>query len=117
MITDGDSSLTTAAVIFNGHPTIYILRYKQSEPKLSLTHEIKVAPDSSNPNLLPFDVEFYDYCRLVIVKTYDGSIMGYRIPEVVLEIDKHTKGNPVPMEEEEVKKILKYPLMMLNLEP
>ena len=55
MISDGDNFVTTAAVIFQNHHSIHIIRYKHSEPKIYLTYEIKVAPDASDPNLLPFD--------------------------------------------------------------
>lgn len=54
MITDGDTSITTIAVINHGHHIITIARYRYSEPKLFITDEIHVAPDSSDPNLLPY---------------------------------------------------------------
>lgn len=75
-----------------------------------------MAPDASDPSLLPFSCELHDHSRLLTVKTYDGTILAYKIPELTLEIDKHIKGNPVPLEEEEVKKILKCPLNMAVLE-
>jgi hypothetical protein len=53
-INDGDVSITTLAVILNNHNKIYILRYKHSEPKLTLTHLIEIAADESDPNRLPF---------------------------------------------------------------
>jgi hypothetical protein len=64
----------------NSHGRIYILRYKHSEPKLVLTHQIEVAVDENDPNQLPFGCEFDDYGRLLFVYTYDGSISVYKIP-------------------------------------
>ena len=58
----------------------------------------------------------HDFARLLTVKTYDGNIYAYKISEVTLEIDKFIKGTPVPLEDEEVRKILKYPLNMSILE-
>ena len=54
IISDGDSSVTTIAVIQQNCHIISILRYKQSEPKLYLTEEIEVAVNEGDPNLLPF---------------------------------------------------------------
>jgi hypothetical protein len=54
MITDGDTTITTVAAINHSHHIITILRYRYSEPKLFITDEIMIAPDSSNPNILPY---------------------------------------------------------------
>ena len=48
----------------------------------------------------------------MVIMQYDGSIVGFDIPELALDIDAHTKTSAVPLLEEEVKKILKYPLKM-----
>lgn len=80
MISDGDTSITTAAVINHNHHIISILRYRYSEPKLFLTDEIMVAADSSDPNNLPYSCELYDFCRLLCVKTYSGKILFFRLP-------------------------------------
>ena len=50
------------------------------------------------------------------MKTYNGNILGFRIPELTLEIDKHIKSEPIPLEEDQIKKILKYPLNMVTFE-
>lgn len=50
------------------------------------------------------------------MKLFNGKFQFYRLPEVVLEIEKKTKAGSIPLEEEQIKKILKYPLDMANLE-
>jgi hypothetical protein len=116
MVSDGDTSITTAAAINHNHHIVTILRDRYSEPKLSITDEVAVAPDASNPNLLPYSCEIHDFCRLLSVRTYNGQILFFRLPELPLEIEKRTKTGPLPMEEEQVKKLLRYPLEMATLE-
>lgn len=79
-ISDGDNSITTLAVALNGHNKIYILRYLHSEPKLHLVYLIEVAPDDNNINRCPYSTLFDDYGRILFVYTYEGSILGYRVP-------------------------------------
>jgi hypothetical protein len=97
MINDGDLSITTIAVVLNGHNKIYILRYKHSEPKLTLTHTIEIAVDESDPNKLPYTCQFEDYGRLLFVCTYDGSIHLYRIPEVKIDLDEINRNQAIPL--------------------
>lgn len=100
----------------HNHNIISIIRYKHSEPKLFLTEEIEVAANSDDPNCLPYSCEFFDFCRLLVVKTNNGNILGYRIPEPTLDIDKHLKTDSIPLEEDQIKKILKYPINMATFE-
>ena len=116
LLTDGDQTFTTAAVVLNSHPNVYVLRYRHGEQKLQLTQEVIVAPDSSHPGKLPYTCEWADYSRLLLVYTYDGSILMYRIPELVLDIDAINRTQTIPLEEEEFKKKLRYPLSYAQLE-
>lgn len=50
------------------------------------------------------------------MRTFGGKILVFRLPELILEIEKKTKASTIPLEEEQIKKLLKYPLEMASLE-
>jgi hypothetical protein len=86
MVSDGATTITTVAAINHSHHIITILRYRYSEPKLYITEEVLVATDATDPNLLPYSCELHDFCRLLSVRTYNGQLLFFRLPEPVLEI-------------------------------
>lgn len=45
-----------------------------------------------------------------------GSILAYRIPEMVLDLDAINRNQRIPLEEEDFKKKLRYPLSYALLE-
>ncbi len=62
--------MTTIAVILNAHPIVTILRYRHSEPKLFVTHEVIVSEDDEDVNKMPYEAQLEDSGRLLVVKTY-----------------------------------------------
>ena len=103
-------TITTAAVVLNSHPKVAILRYRHGEQKLILTHEIVVTEANDDPGKLPYSCQWEEYSRLLFVFTHDGSILLYRIPELILDLDSINRNQSIPLEEEEFKKRLRYPL-------
>ena len=57
-LNDGDLSFTTVAAVLNGHNKIFIARYRHDQPKLVVTHEIKVAANNEDPSKLPYYCHF-----------------------------------------------------------
>ena len=48
--------------------------------------------------------------------TYGGSILGFRISEIPIDLDAIQRGLTIPLEEEELKKKLRYPFNYANIE-
>jgi hypothetical protein len=59
---------------------------------------------------LPYACQWEDYSRLLFVFTLNGSILLYRIPEMNLDLEAINRNHTIPLEEEEFRKKLKYPL-------
>jgi hypothetical protein len=81
-----------------------------------LTHTIEVATNEDEPGKLPFRCQFDDYSRILFVFTYAGSILAYPIPEVPIDLDEISRNQNIPLEEEEIKKKLRYPLTYSHIE-
>lgn len=108
LLTDGETTFTTAAVIFNGHPSIFIVRYRHGEQKLMTTYEVQVGK-GEDCNKFPYSCQWDDYSRLLIAHTYEGSILLYRIPEIIVDLDAINRNQTIPLEQEDFKKKLRYP--------
>jgi hypothetical protein len=59
---------------------------------------VEVALDDSDPNKLPYSCEFTDYGRLLLVYTYDGSILLYKVPEVPFDLEEINRNQAIPLE-------------------
>lgn len=61
-----------------------------------------------NPWQYPYACKWDDYSRLLLVFTFAGSILLFRVPEPVLDVDSITRNQTIPLEEEEVRKKLRF---------
>ena len=64
--------ITTVAVLSNNCPTITILRYKHSEPKLHITHEVTVNEEPDNINKMPFECQLENSGRVLVANYMMG---------------------------------------------
>ena len=65
---------------------------------------------------LPFRCQWEEYSRLLFVYTYGGDILLYRVPELSLDLDFINRTQTIPLEEEEFRKRLRYPLNYAHIE-
>lgn len=72
--------MTISAVVSNNSPVIKIVRSKHNEPKMFIGCEVKIADQLDHISKYPYECSLEDEARLLIVKTYDGSIIAFTLP-------------------------------------
>lgn len=63
-----------------------------------ITHEIEVSKEGE-VGKLPYSCRWDDYCRLLLVFTFDGTILLFRVPELQLDLEAINRNQTIPLEE------------------